>query len=106
MPSPTTRFMRSPSVRRPFSSIVPEVGFSAPARRFKRVVLPEPLGPINPTTDPSSTVRDTPGAPERRQNPSGHSARRVAQSLDIPPECGDISADGADDAGRNEEGDE
>src|SRR5688500_14887415 len=39
---------------------VPEVAESSPARILIVVVLPAPLGPRNPMTDPGSTVSETP----------------------------------------------
>src|SRR5438045_9160855 len=44
----------------PSNRIVPAVGGRNPDSRLKHVVFPAPLGPINPTISPSSTVRSTP----------------------------------------------
>ena len=43
----------------PSSTIVPPVGLSSAARRFKSVVLPEPDSPIMATYSPSSTLKFT-----------------------------------------------
>src|ERR1051326_508972 len=44
----------------PATEIVPEAGRSSPPSKFKSVVLPEPLGPMNATNSPASTSRFSP----------------------------------------------
>ena len=39
---------------------VPDVGVASPRIMRRVVVLPAPLGPRNPVTDPGSTVNDNP----------------------------------------------
>lgn len=41
----------------PSKKIWPDVGAKAPATILNRVVLPAPLGPMRPVTDPASTSR-------------------------------------------------
>src|SRR5688572_30277563 len=52
---------RSPSLIEdscaPATEMVPELGLSRPAMRFRRVVLPEPDGPISASKLPSGTSR-------------------------------------------------
>ena len=43
----------------PLIFIVPEAGFRMPLRRFSRVVFPEPLAPIIPSSLPSSVEKLT-----------------------------------------------
>lgn len=45
---------------RPRTLIVPDVGRSKPEIRFRRVVLPEPDGPVTATASARSTERSTP----------------------------------------------
>ena len=51
-PSPTTRW--------PPMSTVPESGTSNPATTLSTVVFPDPLGPSNATTSPSTRDTDAP----------------------------------------------
>jgi hypothetical protein len=44
----------------PANRIRPPLGFSTPEIRLKAVVLPEPFGPIKPTSSPFATEKDTP----------------------------------------------
>ena len=37
----------------------PESGYKIPANTLKRVVLPEPFGPITPNVSPFSTLKET-----------------------------------------------
>jgi hypothetical protein len=48
-----------PEMRRPSSRISPDVGGSAPEIRFSIVVLPEPFGPIRPSSSPCFTSKET-----------------------------------------------
>src|SRR5512145_2319926 len=43
----------------PYSVICPELGFNAPVIRFSIVVLPEPFGPIRPSTSFSASSKET-----------------------------------------------
>ena len=43
----------------PYISTLPFVGFITPATTFNKVDLPAPLFPINPTTSPFCTSKDT-----------------------------------------------
>src|SRR5580692_6250410 len=58
-------------MRLPATSIVPSVGRSRPARRFRRVLLPDPLGPMSASKDASGTSRSrfsrtrTPSVPRK-----------------------------------------
>jgi hypothetical protein len=45
-----------PANEAPFSDTWPCSGCSTPLNRFNSVVLPQPLGPSNPVSDPRSTV--------------------------------------------------
>src|SRR5881409_3927999 len=60
MPCPTTRWAGQWSIRRPSKVIDPFVGRSTPAIRLSSVDLPDPLGPMSPTTCPSRTFKETP----------------------------------------------
>jgi hypothetical protein len=44
----------------PATRMLPLVGLSSPARRFSRVDLPEPDGPISAVNDPSTISRERP----------------------------------------------
>src|SRR5262245_29836700 len=46
----------------PSTSRSPDVGWSTPPIRFKRVVLPEPDGPISATKEPSGIDSDRPSS--------------------------------------------
>ncbi len=48
-----------PTIDRPESLIIPLSGLISPTRVLKNVVLPAPLGPINPTICPSVTEKLT-----------------------------------------------
>ncbi len=47
------RWAGSPPMGRPAKVMLPRSGRSAPAMQLKRVVLPEPLGPMTPRISPS-----------------------------------------------------
>src|SRR6266851_9944897 len=53
------RWGARPVTSRPRKRIRPESGRRAPAIRLKSVVLPEPLGPMTPSSSPSSSVKLT-----------------------------------------------
>ena len=46
-----------PVMSRPSSAIRPRSGLTAPAMQLKSVVLPDPFGPMIPTSSPAPTVR-------------------------------------------------
>src|SRR5262245_30460235 len=62
----------------PYSRIAPELGFSAPEIMFSMVVLPEPFGPISPSTSFSARSNEMPSTatrpPKRLLTPSTASA--------------------------------
>src|SRR5713226_9308189 len=60
MPSAQTRWGDQPVMSRPAIRMRPASGRSAPVIRLKRVVFPDPLGPMTPTSSPSSTAKLTP----------------------------------------------
>src|ERR1700722_18506517 len=72
-PKAKTLLGRSPVISRPSKVTTPLSGFTYPVITLKRVVLPEPLGPISPEMDPCSTSREQ---PER--------AWRPPKALDTP----------------------
>ena len=49
-----------PASSPPRNRIEPAVGRRAPDRQLKRVVFPEPFGPMSPRISPSSTSNETP----------------------------------------------
>jgi hypothetical protein len=53
---------RSCAMFTPPISMVPPVGWSMPAIRFSKVLLPEPLGPIRAMNSASLTSRSTPSS--------------------------------------------
>src|SRR6266702_5178747 len=53
----------------PSMAIVPDVGSSTPAMILKRVLLPQPLGPMTETNSPVVTVRSIFASVSRRWRP-------------------------------------
>jgi hypothetical protein len=49
-----------PVMSSPQNSTCPDVGLICPRMLLKRVVLPEPFGPITPTISPGPTLKLTP----------------------------------------------
>src|SRR5712692_9570150 len=60
MPACATRYAGSPAISAPRKRTDPALGRSAPATRLKRVLLPEPFGPMRPRNSPSATSKETP----------------------------------------------
>src|SRR6266849_4495639 len=60
MPACATRYAGSPAISAPRKRTDPALGRSAPAMRLKRVLLPEPFGPMRPRNSPSATSKETP----------------------------------------------
>src|SRR6059058_4189989 len=58
-PARTTRYPGRRSIRCPSRKTPPDVGRIVPERTFRRVVFPEPFGPIRPRTVPWSRASDT-----------------------------------------------
>src|SRR5262245_59408804 len=67
----TPRSGPGPVTSRPSSSTVPRVFGRSPARMFRRVVLPHPLGPTTVKNSPSSTSRSTPSSATTRSLVNG-----------------------------------
>src|SRR5271157_1023932 len=53
----------------PSMAIVPEVGSSTPAMMLKRVLLPQPLGPMTETNSAGATARSIDASVSRRWRP-------------------------------------
>src|SRR5260221_6512585 len=60
MPVCATRYEGRPAISSPRKRTEPASGLSAPAMRLKVVLLPEPFGPIRPSSSPSATSNETP----------------------------------------------
>src|SRR5262245_29050616 len=103
-----------------YSRIAPELGLSAPEIMFSMVVLPEPFGPISPSTSFSARSKDMPSTatrpPKRLLTPSTASAVIARSGMAVAPalqqgrdrtmaSCHDVF-DQADHAARDEIDDE
>jgi hypothetical protein len=56
-PSRASASGRSPAMERPSRATRPASGTRWPLRMFRSVVLPEPFGPMRPTSSPSFTAK-------------------------------------------------
>ena len=65
MPARQTASGVAPVMGVPSNRTSPASGARRPDTTLRSVVLPEPLGPIRPTTSPLATVKETPSSAAR-----------------------------------------
>ncbi len=91
-PSAMRAWAGSPSIARPASAILPEVGRWLPARRSNIVVLPAPFGPTRPTISPARTAKDRPStaaSPPKRFTTAATSRSATESSGSGPDRAGE-----------------
>src|SRR5919201_881150 len=71
-----------PPIGRPSSQISPELAGKTPETQFRKVVLPDPFGPIRPTTAPSRMHSVT---PRNAWTPAKFLVTPTASSTPLPP---------------------
>src|SRR5919198_3322445 len=83
MPSAQMRCGGKPAMSRSQRRIAPASGTRAPVIRLKSVVLPDPLGPITPTSSPSSTAKLT--SLTARTPPNAFETRSTSRRVSARP---------------------
>src|ERR1700682_1412162 len=79
---------RSIAQSTPVTRTCPSSGVSSPPRRKRRVLFPEPLGPVTATTSPRAAARDTESTPRTSCPPPRYV--RVTLSASIAGASGTI----------------
>src|ERR1700720_1347966 len=72
---------RSVAQSTPATRTCPSSGVSSPPRRKRRVLLPEPLGPVTATTSPRAAARDTESTPRTSCPPPRYVRVNVSASI-------------------------